>query len=65
VVAGAVSHGETRSFTGLPGLGFLPGLNQVATANTKEVDDDELMLVITPRIVRSAMNASSEIYIAR
>ncbi len=66
VVAGSVSRTEARTMTGLPGLGFIPGLNQVMTSNTKEVDDDELMVVITPRVIRSqTRNESSEIWIPR
>ncbi len=66
VVAGTVSRTEARTMTGLPGLGFIPGLNQVMTSNTKEVDDDELMVIITPHIIRSASNnLSSEIWMAR
>jgi len=66
VVAGTVSRNEARTMTGLPGLGFIPGLNQVMTSNTKEVDDDELMVIITPRVIRSQTHSeSSEIWIAR
>lgn len=66
VVAGSVSRSEARTMTGLPGLGFIPGLNQAMTSNTKEIDDDELMVVITPRVIRSAsQNESSEIWIPR
>jgi general secretion pathway protein D len=66
VVAGTVSHSEQRTLSGLPGFGFVPGLNQVLTSNTKEVDDDELMVVITPRVIQPAtQNALSEIWIAK
>ena len=66
VVAGAVSRSEQRTLSGLPGLGFIPGLNQVMTSNSKEVDDDELMVVITPRVIQpAAQNAISEIWIAK
>jgi len=51
VVAGAVSRNDTLSMTGIPGLGFLPLLNQAMVNNTKEEDDDELMIVMTPHIV--------------
>jgi general secretion pathway protein D len=66
VVAGTISHSEQRTLSGLPGFGFVPGLNQVLTSNTKEVDDDELMVVITPRVIQPAtQNALSEIWIAK
>ncbi len=66
VVAGSVSRSEQRTLSGLPGLGFVPGLNNVATSNTKEIDDDELMVIITPRLIQQAtQNESSEIWIAK
>jgi general secretion pathway protein D len=66
VVAGSVSRSEQRTLSGLPGLGFVPGLNNVATSNTREIDDDELMVIITPRLIQQAtQNESSEIWIAK
>ncbi len=52
VVAGAVTHSEQRSLNGIPGLGSVPGLNQVMTSNSKENDEDELLIVITPRVIQ-------------
>jgi len=51
VVAGEVSQTETRSMGGIPGLGAVPGLNQVMVTNNKELDQDELLMVITPHVV--------------
>ena len=51
VVASSISRNEQRSLSGLPGFGFVPGLNQVMTGNSKEVDEDELLVIITPRVV--------------
>ena len=66
VVAGALSHDEQRTLSGLPGLSFVPGLNQAVTTNSKQVDDDELMVIITPRIISEpSQNESSEIWIAK
>jgi general secretion pathway protein D len=53
VVTGIVSRTEVQSMTGVPGIGFVPGLNQVANTNHKEEDDDELLVVITPHLVSS------------
>jgi general secretion pathway protein D len=53
VVAGAISHNEQKSLSGIPGLGYVPVLNQVMASNSKEIDDDELLIVITPRIVNN------------
>lgn len=51
VVAGSLSNSEQRSVNGLPGLGALPGLNKVMVTNTKQQDEDELLVVITPHIL--------------
>jgi general secretion pathway protein D len=66
VVAGAITRSETRTLTGLPGLGAVPGLNQVMTSNSKQEEDDELLIVITPRVVaRSARDQAAEVWLAR
>jgi general secretion pathway protein D len=54
VVAGAVTRSEQRSLTGLPGMGAVPGLNKVMTSNSQQNETDELLVVITPRVVRSS-----------
>jgi len=51
VVAGTVSRTEQRSMNGIPGMGLVPGLNKVMTTNSKQENDDELLLVITPHIL--------------
>jgi general secretion pathway protein D len=51
VVAGSVSRTEQRSLNGIPGLGSVPGLNKVMVSNSKQVDEDELLVVITPHVV--------------
>ena len=49
VVAGEVSETDTRSMSGIPGLGFFPS-NQVMVNNTKKNESDELMIIITPHV---------------
>ncbi|GAC1506341.1 MAG: hypothetical protein NVS1B11_05860 [Terriglobales bacterium] len=66
VVAGSVSHSEVRSLSGLPGLGAISVLNQAMVSNSKQVDDDELLLVITPRVVSHApKNENYEVWMAK
>jgi general secretion pathway protein D len=66
VVAGSVSRTEQRSMNGIPGLGAVPGLNHVMVSNSKEVDQDELLVVITPRVVSQGnQSASTEVWMAR
>ena len=43
-MAGAVTHSEQIEHHGIPGLGAVPGFNQVMTSNSKEVDEDELLI---------------------
>ena len=51
VVAGSLSRSEQNSLSGIPGLGALPGLGPLTSGQTHEIDEDELLVVITPHIV--------------
>lgn len=52
LLASSLSRSESAAISGLPGLGELPGF-QTATANKiSERDTSELVLLITPHIVR-------------
>jgi general secretion pathway protein D len=50
-VAGEISRSDTLSMSGIPGLGLVPGLSQIMATNTKEEEDDELMIIVTPHVV--------------
>jgi general secretion pathway protein D len=63
VVAGEVSRTDTLSMSGLPGLGFIPGLNQAMMNNTKQEETDELMIVITPHILSNIDRTTQEIWV--
>jgi general secretion pathway protein D len=66
VVAGALSRTEQRSLTGIPGLGDVPGLNKIMASNSKEVDEDELLIVITPRVTSPvAHSQTTEVWLAK
>jgi general secretion pathway protein D len=54
VVAGLLSKADTRSLSGYPFLSRVPGLTYAASVHTKNVNDDELLVVMTPHIVRMA-----------
>jgi general secretion pathway protein D len=64
VVAGEVSESDTRSMSGIPGLGFVPGLNMAMVNNSKEADTDELMIVITPHVLANFDRGTPEIWIS-
>jgi general secretion pathway protein D len=66
VVAGAVSHNEQRSLSGIPGLGDVPALNQIMASNSKETDDDELLIVVTPHVVSNPNHdKNTEVWLRR
>jgi len=62
VVAGEISQSETRSASGIPGIGHIPGAALVVNSNSKQKDVNELLVVITPHIISSADQQSSEIW---
>jgi general secretion pathway protein D len=64
VVAGEVSRNDTLSMSGIPGFGFIPLLNQAMVTNTKEEDDDELMIVLTPHIVSEIAHSAPAIWLS-
>jgi len=63
-VAGEVSRTDTLSMSGIPGLGMVPGLNMAMVSNTKQEDDDELMIAITPHVVSNFSRETPEIWIS-
>lgn len=66
IVAGSISHDDKRSMDGVPGFGIVPGLNKVITTNSKGEDDDELLVVITPHVVKQAEHErGEEVWMAR
>jgi general secretion pathway protein D len=65
VVAGEVTRTEALAMSGIPGLGFVPGFNKITTQNSKEIDEDELLVVITPHITSRSTNESSEVYLPK
>jgi type II secretory pathway component GspD/PulD (secretin) len=50
-VAGEISLSDTLSMSGIPGFGAIPLFNQAMVTNSKTLDEDELMISITPHIV--------------
>ncbi len=52
VIMGLMSEQELRSIQGFPILSSLPGLKNVLSTNSKEHIHNELLIVITPHVVR-------------
>jgi len=56
VLAGAISDQESHSTSGYPGIGQVPGLRAVLSTNSKEVTHTELLIVMTPHIIRKPIH---------
>ena len=52
VVAGSVTEQETRSTSGYPGVGQIPLLSSILNTNSKEHSRSEILIVVTPHILR-------------
>ncbi len=64
VVAGQISSSDTLAMTGIPGFGFLPLLNNVMVSNSKEEEQDELLIVITPHVLANFDRSTPEIWLS-
>ncbi len=53
VVAGMVTASEERTLSGLPGFSKIPGFGLLTSQSTKQEENDELLILITPYVVRS------------
>ena len=63
-LAGQISRSDTISMSGIPGLGLVPLLNQAMVTNTKEEEDDELLIAITPHVLSNFIRKTPEIWIS-
>jgi type II secretory pathway component GspD/PulD (secretin) len=54
VVAGLMSKADALSLSGYPFLSRVPGINYGTSVQNKNVNKDELLIVMTPHIVRMA-----------
>jgi len=62
VMMSDLSKTEAASISGLPGLGELPGFQETLSDTTRMGDDSELILLITPRLVRRrSLNMASRV----
>ena len=53
VVAGMITESDQKSLSGLPVFSNIPGLGVLASQRSKQEEDDELLILITPYVVRS------------
>ncbi len=52
VLTGLVTDQELRSARGWPGLGQIPGLKSILSADSKDRAHNEIMIIITPHVLR-------------
>jgi general secretion pathway protein D len=52
VIMGSITEQELRSVQGLPLLSQLPGLKTLTASNSNERTHNEVLIVVTPRVVR-------------
>ncbi|HEV2112661.1 MAG TPA: hypothetical protein VGR50_00855, partial [Terriglobales bacterium] len=52
LVLGSVTRSLQRTRSGLPGFGYLPVLGDILTVNNTNNEEDELLVIVKPRIVR-------------
>jgi general secretion pathway protein D len=52
VLGGLVQRAESKTLNGWPGLAKLPLLHYLFSDDKKEIQEDEVLIVLTPRIVR-------------
>ena len=57
VMLSDLSSTEAASINGIPGLSNLPGLREAAADNLRQQDSSELVLLITPHVVRRRANS--------
>ena len=48
-----ITKTDTKSLNGLPAFSTLPGFGLLTSQSTKQEEDDELLILITPYVVRS------------
>lgn len=63
-LAGEISQTDTKSMSGIPGLGLVPLFNMAMVTNTKEEDQDELMIAITPHVLSNFERSAPAIWIS-
>jgi len=52
ILAGLIQRTESKSLNGWPGLAKLPLLHYLFSEEKKDIQEDEVLIVLTPRIVR-------------
>lgn len=64
-VVGSLTRSEQRSLNGTAGLGELPGLGRLFRVENKQTSEAELLISITPRVLRLPATSTAEIMLVR
>ncbi len=59
VVAGMLTQSDEKSLNGLPVFSTIPGFGLLTSQQSKQEEDDELLVLITPHVVRSPERAEA------
>lgn len=54
VVAGMITQSDAKNLSGLSPLSMIPGLGLLTSQQTRQEENDELLILITPHVLRSA-----------
>lgn len=66
VVAGMVTESDEKTLAGLPFFSTIPGLGLFSSQQSKQQDSDELLILITPYVIRSReRDEAPEIYLEK
>ena len=52
LLGGLIQRTLTNQVQGIPGLGDIPGLRYLFSQENKEVNDQEVLVMLTPRVIR-------------
>jgi len=65
LIAGLLDRNETKSLSGIPGLANLPGVGYAFGLRSNSADENELLIVVTPRRMSEQMRKSRARYAGR
>jgi len=65
VVASSMTITEMRTITGIPGLGSIPGVKNLASSTSNSEERDELLILITPHVVSLEPTESTEVWLSK
>ena len=64
VVAGSLSRTEIKSLQSIPGVGQITALDALTSNRSTEVDEDELLVMITPHVISAIpVGDSTELFL--